>query len=129
MYCLFGFVIITATSSQSTPFSEVQRRKDKINAKQREYRARKKAESNQVISPFVFTTPKPLSQTELLAKEKKEEKNRKQREWRAKRKAELNLAEESVPSSQSQLTEIEGDYRSEMSSIDKKREQKTKKYA
>uniref|UniRef100_A0A0E0JER6 Uncharacterized protein n=1 Tax=Oryza punctata TaxID=4537 RepID=A0A0E0JER6_ORYPU len=117
--------VSSATSSQCTP-SEVQRRKDDNNAKQREYRARKKAASNQVISPFVFTTPKPLSQAELLAKEKREEKNRKQREWRAKRKAESNLVEDSVTSNQSQLTNVEEDNRSEMSSIDKKREQKTK---
>uniref|UniRef100_A0A0E0K6R8 Uncharacterized protein n=1 Tax=Oryza punctata TaxID=4537 RepID=A0A0E0K6R8_ORYPU len=173
-----GFTKSTAIRAQNTS-TEVQRKKEETNAKQREYRAKKKAESNQVISPFVFTSPSPtshteflarekkdeknrklcewrarskaesvlvrdvpsdnirqdLTQTELLAKEKREKKNRQLREWRAKRKAESNSNQDCVPSGkiieqspscQMQLNEKEDDKQSEISSIEKKREQKAK---
>uniref|UniRef100_A0A0E0KY56 Uncharacterized protein n=1 Tax=Oryza punctata TaxID=4537 RepID=A0A0E0KY56_ORYPU len=178
MSFLSGFTKSTAIRAQNTS-TEVQRKKEETNAKQREYRAKKKAESNQVISPFMFTSPSPISHIELLAREKKDEKNRKLREWRArskaesvlvrdvpsdnirqdltqtkllakkkrekkkrqlrewraKRKAESNSNQDCVPSStiieqspscQTQLSEKEDDKQSEISSIEKKREQKAK---
>lgn len=89
---MFFYFEKAPTSAQNTPCNDAQRKREETNAKQREYRAKKKAEANKVISPLIFTSQTPLSQTELLAKEKKDERNRKQCEWRA--RSALKKAEE-----------------------------------
>lgn len=66
--CLFFYFEKAPTSAQNTPCNDAQRKREETNAKQREYRAKKKAEANKVISPLIFTSQTPLSQTELLAK-------------------------------------------------------------
>ena len=125
-------------------------KKDEKNRKLREWRAKRKAQSNSVDGGGASAIVMPnLTHAQLLAKEKREEKSKKQREWRersAKRKAESNNVQDEVASYRtihtltschSQLTESQKVNHSELSStdkksenemlsIDKKREQKTK---